>query len=224
MKPTHFISSLCLIALLVACSSGGGDATETGETTTTGGTSSGGSTSSTPSDPAAAIPTTGYGYVPNPAGGNYGNQCAKDYATGLIWEGKNPNPSHPQGIGRIYTNFDNPDKFQITDLSGFGIGDFQPTLAEINAATNSVGYINAINSAALCGFTSWRLPTRDELISLGKLSSKLADFPETISGTYWSSSLGDRDYNGIVVRPPATSGNKEYRVNKFGIRLVCCSS
>ncbi|HMS27099.1 MAG TPA: DUF1566 domain-containing protein [Burkholderiaceae bacterium] len=211
---------LTLATVLTACSGGGDESTAPAETTTGGTTAGAGTTATTPE---TTTPTTGFARVANPAGGDYGLQCAIDYSTGLIWEGKNPNPSHPQGIGRTYTNFDDADKYQVTDLV-YGVGDTKPSLAGINAASNSIGYVNAINSLALCGFSNWRLPTRDELIALGKLSSKLADFPETISGTYWSSSLSDRDHSGIVVRPPATSGNKEYRVNSFGIRLVRSSS
>ena len=69
------LTAILLTAMLTACS-GGGDATAPEETST------GGTAGSTPTDSAATEPTTGYGYVTNPAGGNYGTQCAKDYATG----------------------------------------------------------------------------------------------------------------------------------------------
>jgi Protein of unknown function (DUF1566) len=217
------------IALLAACSGGGGDATAPTETPVPAPTPSGTPTPSatptptptpTPTSPAAE-PTTGYGYVTNPAGGNYGNQCAKDYSTGLIWEGKNPNPAHPQGIGRTFSNYDNGAAMQVrVSTPTCPSCTRQPTAAEITAGANSIGYRNSINSIALCGFSDWRLPTRDELAALGLISSKLADFPETSSGTYWSSSAADRDDNGVVVRPPDTAGNKEARGGSFGLRLV----
>jgi Protein of unknown function (DUF1566) len=222
------IASLAAIALLLAACSGGGDATAPTETPSpapiTAGTPAPEPTPTpapTPTPTPTAEPITGFGYVNNPAGGNYGNQCAKDYATGLIWEGKNPNPAHPQGIGRTYTNYDNTAATQVrVSTPACPSCTRQPTAAEVSAATNSLGYRNSINSIALCGFSDWRLPTSDELIALGKLSSKLADFPETSSGTYWSSSVANRDDNGVVVRPPDTAGNKESRGDTFGLRLV----
>jgi hypothetical protein len=214
------ISAITLsISLLAACG-GGGDATAPAETPTPT-PAPAGTPAPAPTPAPAAEPTTGYGYVTNPAGGNYGNQCAKDYATGLIWEGKNPNHSHPQGIGRTYTNYDNTAAAQVrVSTPACPSCTRQPTAGEVSAAANSLGYRNSINSTALCGFSDWRLPTRDELAALGQISNKLADFPETSSVTYWSSSAADRDDNGLVVRPPDTAGNKESRGATFGLRLV----
>ncbi len=211
------LSLLITAAILTACG-GGGDATAPVEVPTP---PSVGTPAPEPAPTPAVEPTTGYGYVTTPAGGNYGIQCAKDYATGLIWEGKNPNPAHPQGIGRTYTNYDNTAAAQVrVSTPTCPSCTRQPTASEVSAATNTMGYRNAINSTALCGFSDWRLPTRDELAALGQISSKLADFPETSSGTYWSSSAADREDNGVVVRPPATDGNKESRGGTFGLRLV----
>ena len=220
--------AISLFIAITAC--GGGDATAPAETPTPTPAPAGTPASEpapaptptpAPTPAPSAEPTTGYGYVTTPAGGNYGNQCAKDYATGLIWEGKNPNPAHPQGIGRTYTNYDNTAAAQVRiSTPACPSCTRQPTAGELSAATNSLGYRNSINSTALCGFSDWRLPTRDELAALGQISSKLADFPETSSGTYWSSSAADRADNGVVVRPPDTAGNKESRGGTFGLRLV----
>ncbi|MEQ1535185.1 MAG: DUF1566 domain-containing protein [Burkholderiaceae bacterium] len=229
-KSNSIFASIALTTALLAACSGGGDATAPAEVPTPAPTPAGTpapeptptpAPSPTPTPAPTAEPTTGYGYVTNPAGGNYGIQCAKDYATGLIWEGKNPNPAHPQGIGRTYTNYDNSAAAQVrVSTPACPSCTRQPTAGEVSAAANSLGYRNSINSTALCGFSDWRLPTRDELAGLGQISSKLADFPETSSGTYWSSSAADRDDNGVVVRPPDTAGNKESRGGTFGLRLV----
>lgn len=213
---SYFIKVCCIFFATIALSAcgGGGDTTAPAETTT------GGTTGATTS----SEPTTGYGYVTNPAGGNFGTQCAKDFATGLIWEGKNPDPSHPQSVGRAFTNFDSTTTLQIlVEIPGRPTLYLAPSNADINATSNSIGYKNTINASALCGFTDWRLPTRNELIALGKLSDKLPDFPEVTSGAYWSSANISEDGDdtiGVVVRPPDVAGNKAYRVDRYGVRLV----
>lgn len=180
--------SIALSLVLAACSGGGGggDATAPSETTTTEV-----STSSTTTTTPVAEPTTGFGFVTNPAGGNYGYNCIKDYATGLIWEGKEPANSSLRFYGRRYTNFDNINVYQ--DISVGGATYLKPTQAQVDAPTNSVGYKNAVNATALCGFTDWRIPTSEEIESLktGFSSSSpsidTAWFPFTTSGYYISS-------------------------------------
>lgn len=212
----QILIAISVVALLVACSGGGGDATAPEETST------GGTAGSTPTDSAATEPTTGYGYVTNPAGGNFGTQCAKDYATGLIWEGKSLDPADMRFVGLTFTNFDSTTALQVEfEIAGRPSVYAAPTSGQVNAESNSIGYKNAVNASALCGFTDWRLPSRNELVALGLLSSKLSDFPEVSSRAYWTNESGfDRDSTGSVLRPPATAGNKEYRGNSFGIRLV----
>ncbi len=100
--------------------------------------------------------------------GSYAStECIKDNLTGLYWEGK------PTSGVRAYTN------------------------TYSNAADNSAGdassYVTAVNASALCGFSDWRLPTRDELQGLVDyaLVSPTATldatwFPNTMIGWYWS--------------------------------------
>lgn len=101
-----------------------------------------------------------YSEVPNPAGGNFARtECVRDNVTGLIWEGKTA--SGLRAGSNTYTNYDDPAQPQKYD---FGTNSYvNPTQAEIDAASNSVGYVNYVNSIALCGYTDWRLPTADEL-------------------------------------------------------------
>jgi hypothetical protein len=59
-----------------------------------------------------------------------------------------------------------------------------------------VGYKNAVNASALCGYTDWRLPTADELQSLVDYSVAYPGttidgtwFPNTAQWAYWTSTL-----------------------------------
>jgi hypothetical protein len=121
--------------------------------------------------------------------GNYRlTSCVKDNVTGLIWEGKESG-----GIragSNSYTNYDSTSVPQV----GSTLPIVNPTQAQIDALSNSVGYKNYVNSIALCGFTDWRIPTVDELATIvdyGKPypgpSINTIYFPNTSWGPYWSS-------------------------------------
>jgi hypothetical protein len=150
-------------------------------------------------------PTTGYGYVSNPSGGDYGLNCVKDYSTGLIWEGKSGSTSALTYVARGFTNYDNTTELQHSGDPGLGIR--LPTLAEVNAITNTVGYKNAVNAAALCGFSDWRLPSKEELAGLidttrprGQPAINATWFPITLDNFYWTST------------PSTTSATNAWRV------------
>ena len=68
-----------------------------------------------------------------------------------------------------YTNYDNPNASQK--------GAFlEPTQEEIDAATNSIGFVNAVNAEGLCGAKDWTRPTIDNLLTLvdyGKINPSI---------------------------------------------------
>lgn len=88
------------------------------------------------------------------------------------------------GYGR-YTNLDSTTRAQKRSLT-------HTTQAEIDAPTNTVGYVKATNARALCGFTDWRLPKKEELqgilASNGNPRIDTTWFPNSQSSYYWSSS------------------------------------
>ncbi len=201
------VATIGLATVLLTACGGSGDATAPTETPTPTPTPAV-TPEPTPMPPAtgtpaptpAAEPTTGYGFVPDGSGGNYGLNCVKDYATGLIWEGKNPANSSLHFVGRTYTNFDSTGALQKKVDTAAPVA---PTPTEINAATNSIGLKNATNAEALCGFTDWRLPTVAELYTLGDTSLSSVDgglaidrtwFATTNAGFYWSSDSSGRLY------------------------------
>jgi hypothetical protein len=132
-----------------------------------------------------------YSSVPNPAGGSFAvTECVIDNITGLTWEGKTATGTRAGSA--TFTNYDNTAQAQFWNGSAY----VNPTQTDIDAASNAVGYKNAVNASALCGYTDWRLPTADELQSLVDYS--VAYPGPTIDGTwfpntpsycwYWSAS------------------------------------
>jgi PKD repeat protein len=147
--------------------------------------------------PDAADGKLGFSYrtVPNPAGGSFAvTECVKDMLTGLTWEGKTATGLRAGSAS--YTNYDNTAQAQFWN----GTTYVNPTQAQIDAASNAVGYKNAVNASALCGYTDWRLPTADELQSLVDYSVATPDEP-TIDSTWFPNTPG----SGSTF-PPYTPG------------------
>ena len=153
-----------------------------------------------------------------PWGGTYAKtECVKDSRTGLVWEGKTA--SGLRAGSNRYTNYDSTSSEQKL----FG---GNPTQAEIDASTNSIGYVKAINASALCGFTDWRLPTPDELAGIvDKSKSPTVDtflFPNTQPSFYWSSSpyVGDSYGAWGVDFGYGDVGDHSRYLDYFHVRLV----
>ena len=136
-----------------------------------------------------------YSLVAKASGGFYDKtECVKDLSTGLFWEGKTASGTRAGSLG--YTNYDGTS-------SGQGLGR-NPTQTEIDASTNSIGYAKNVNASALCGYTDWRLPTKEELqgilLSGTRPTIDATWFPNTQANYYRSSSPDvDQSYLAWVV-------------------------
>ena len=138
-----------------------------------------------------------YGYVANASDGLYDKtECVQDNNTGLVWEGKTASPATSRLETGTYTNFDDANSAQKYNGSAY----VNPTQADLDASTNSIGYKNAVNTSALCGYTDWRLPTTEELqgilASSGSPRIDTTWFPNTQAAIYWSSSPYVGNSNG----------------------------
>ncbi|MFP8779683.1 DUF1566 domain-containing protein [Hydrogenophaga sp. RWCD_12] len=122
-----------------------------------------------------AINAMAYSTVANPAGGSFPiTDCIKDSVTGLIWEGKTSDGGLRDELNRF------------THQGG-------------GAATDSSGYVTAVNGTALCGYTDWRMPTRTELLGLvkyGVVAAPMADatwFGTSGNAIFWASETVSED-------------------------------
>lgn len=152
-------------------------------------------------------------------------ECVKDNLTGLTWEGKPT--TGLRAAGNTYTNYDNTAAAQFWNWNVPAY--VNPTQAQIDAATNTVGYVNAVNTMALCGYTDWRLPTADELQGIVDYGVAWpgptvdADwFPNTVGRAYWSSSpyVGGANYAWLVYFGFGSVGYGYRNLSGLHVRLV----
>ena len=131
----------------------------------------------------ASLTVSRYSLLANASGGTYATtECILDNDTGLVWEGKTA--SGVRAATNTYTHYDNTASAQKLDGSN-------PSPAEIDAPSNSIGYVKAVNAIALCGFTDWRLPEGSELkVTMENIYSPSIDstwFPNRQASYYWAS-------------------------------------
>ena len=128
--------------------------------------------------------------------------CTYDTDTKLLWEVK-ASDGGLRDWSKNYTNYDDPSQPQVY-VSGTYPNDIRrnPTQAEIDAPTNSIGFVNAVNAQGLCGFKDWRRPTGSwaagatpadqELQSLFNPSTwdykDINYFPSSSARVFWSGS------------------------------------
>ncbi|WP_186442918.1 Lcl domain-containing protein [Desulfobotulus alkaliphilus] len=116
--------------------------------------------------------------------------CVQDNHTGLIWEVK-----AKEGLrSREHTySWYNPD-----NTSNGGEAGTQNGGACTGSSCDTLSYVQTVNSQGLCGFTDWRMPTRNELLSLVYFNSSsgpqidVNHFPNTRGHSdesdYWTAS------------------------------------
>ncbi|MCX8520331.1 MAG: DUF1566 domain-containing protein, partial [Rhodoferax sp.] len=162
--------------------------------------------------------------VANSSGGLYDlTDCVQDNSTGLVWEGKPTTGTNRLASAR-YTNYDSTSSPQK------GVGS-NPSSSDISAATNSIKLVTDANAGSgLCGFTNWRMPTKEELLGIFdfRYPSPSIDsswFPNTASVGYWSSSgyVGQPEY-AYFLSFGAAFPSSTRRSTSLAVRLVRCSN
>ncbi|HMS27119.1 MAG TPA: DUF1566 domain-containing protein [Burkholderiaceae bacterium] len=158
------------------------------------------STPTTKTCPTHSYGTTGYELVFKACDTSTGNntfydktECVRDNTTGLIWQGQTAASTGLRANDQYKSNFDSTAELQ--KYSGTVSIYIAPNQTDVDASTNSIGYKNAVNDTNLCGYSNWRLPTKDELLGIVDSSATAAPyinttwFPNTPQyGWYWTSS------------------------------------
>lgn len=134
-------------------------------------------------------------------------ECVKDNITGLTWEGKPASGTRggldPNGI--------------FANIGDSSVGD-------------SSTYVAAVNSASLCGYTDWRLPTAKELQTIvdygapNTVNSIVADwFPNLANvnnSSFWTSSYAINPISAWYVEFTSGSISKIGSNSRCYVRLV----
>ena len=146
--------------------------------------------------------------------------ASKTATRGLFGKGKLP--AVLRAGSNLYTNYDSTSSEQKLFVGN-------PTQAEIDASTNSIGYVKAVNASALCGFTDWRLPTKEELEGIvDKNQDPTIDsvwFPNNQPWSYWTSSpvVGYSSFAWDVYFLNGSVGDGNLRDYGYAVRLVRAS-
>jgi hypothetical protein len=145
--------------------------------------------------------------------------CVKDNVTGLMWEVKTTDGGlHDQN--HTYTWYETDGIKNGGDAGMPNGGICKGSRCDTNA------YVKAVNAIGYCGFKDWRMPTRQELLSIvdfGTVSSAIDInyFPNTQTYWFWSfSSSGNRSAWSVNFGFSDSSSDTYLRDYEYYIRLV----
>lgn len=115
--------------------------------------------------------------------------CTRDNVTGLTWEVKVNDNTHLRHYGHTYTWYDTD-----TTRNGNDSGTANGGTCAGGSGCDTEKFVADVNAAALCGYTDWRMPHKDELLSLvdqskqwsGQATIDSSYFPNTQTSSHWS--------------------------------------
>ncbi len=92
--------------------------------------------------------------------------CVEDNVTGLMWEAK-----QSSGLHKVTDLFSWYNTNANTNGGNAGSQDTETNCTGYNAASpttycNTEAFVQRVNNAGLCGYNDWRLPSKEELLSI----------------------------------------------------------
>lgn len=127
------------------------------------------------------LPTTGGAPSEEP---DPSSECVVDEQRGLMWEVKSEDPTDFRYAGFTYSWYVSALEEATRGAENNGVCAFPPC--------NTEKYIEGLNLLSLCGYSDWRLPDLDELLSLAVLEgSEMMGTPTGEEPFYWSISQTD---------------------------------
>jgi len=113
--------------------------------------------------------------------------CVEDTATGLTWESKTDRPGLHDWRNQ-YSWFNPNENNDELDYRGLEDGG-----ECADSACDTWNFVLAVNDEGLCGFSDWRMPTRNELLSISDQrrvgnppTANMDYFPFTQAAEYWT--------------------------------------
>jgi hypothetical protein len=114
------------------------------------------------------------------------HDCVLDRRTGLLWEAKRGEPGLRYGDDTYSWHSEDPAEHNsepgLPDGGECGVG-----------RCDTAAFVAAVNGAGLCGRADWRLPSRDEALTLFDVTrigqGPVLDpefFPHAAAGEYWT--------------------------------------
>jgi Protein of unknown function (DUF1566) len=149
--------------------------------------------------------------------------CTKDNITGLTWEVKTAASTDLRYTGHTYTWFRNDGSTNGGNAGFIGTDTCNATLPD--GLCNTKSFVTAVNAAALCTYTDWRLPTRRELITLvyaggPSKSIDITYFPNTNALVWTGSTYAPVPANAWWVSFIDGKSDSDSKLSTFPVRLV----
>jgi hypothetical protein len=149
--------------------------------------------------------------------------CTRDNTTGLVWEVKTSSGLRSQSHSYTWYSSD-------AATNGGAAGTVSGGSCQTTGRCDTEKFVADVNATGLCGASNWRLPTRQELVSIVDYSRVSPDttidasnFPNTPSSSvfFWSASA-DAGSSGGAWYVDFSSGlaSNWYKYYSFQVRLV----